>query len=325
MFLMVVLCSPVSAAGTGRPSAVLHLHFGRVVTRACAQVMTSRSYTLIPFSAPRPYASCAGLVLLNDRTGARKTLIQGGYVTPIAFGMPWVVYDDNLRPELENVITGKHARFRYVSGIGPEQIRIGSHWVEHQIASDQPCSDGHVGCGPPTYRYDNLKTGRYRSRPQTSSTRILDLNSPTLTQSICPPLQVPPGGVVNVYPPFAVLSTSNGSFLERCGTRLHKPVGAGGTIAGDGLFASHTLVLWTDGPPATATQAIGVQLPSLAGVTLTLPQLDGAPANIAAMDDYRLYVESQTGAVWSAALPYLGNTSTDTLALSSRTAPAPSR
>jgi len=63
MLLIVVLCSPVSAASSaGRSVVVLHLHFRRVVARACPQVMTSGGYTLVPFSAPHPNAMCAGLV-----------------------------------------------------------------------------------------------------------------------------------------------------------------------------------------------------------------------------------------------------------------------
>jgi hypothetical protein len=111
---------------------------------------------------------------------------------------------------------------------------------------------------------------------------------------------------VHFYRPFAVVSGPAGSFLERCDARVRIPVGGGGTIAAGGLVASQSLVLWLGRPDGSAAaRGIGVQLPSLRDVTLALPRGIGPPL-AAALDDYRLYVVSQAGVVWSAALPPSG-------------------
>jgi hypothetical protein len=174
--------------------------------------------------------------------------------------------------------------------------------------------------------FQNIGTGKVRKDP-TTATRIVDLNSPTLTRSLCPPLHTPRlnnvygagtfYGALEFYGTFAVAQglASHGSaaYLEHCGSRLHRLLTNGPTQYQFAPLGASTRALIWQSSPATLT---GLFLPGLQRFIVRLPH-DAvlgtwAPADFSlpqiALTPRSLYIRTATGDLWTAKSPSLSLT-----------------
>lgn len=207
-------------------------------------------------------------------------LRPGGPTSVLAFGAPWILFDHNPSFDLYNIATRKWRALGCDSPRcmpdGTMGYALGARWLEFIVQGQQSCGDGiHFECGPDTYAFYNLRTHRARRGSPQTSTRIVDLGSPTLVRKLCPPLRVPAGGSVELEGRVGVITDAHGSFLERCGSRQHMPVDAPPPDVPPGsLFVSSRAVLWPvlDQLGAWTGRIGGVSLPSLRRFTGTLPR-----------------------------------------------------
>jgi len=200
-------------------------------------------------------------VLIDEQTGKRVTLAPptGCYfdnANSAALGGSWVVATCNPPPpgprylyELYNIPNATWTRFSpdvqqmfafdADCKTGDPQCSasytaIGKEWIEFQIA----CG---YHCGPTTLAFQNIQSGQVDDQPadwRPGGTEIPDLNSPTLTRTLCKPLDVPGGftdpatgqtlpGTIVFYGRFVVAQQVNGdnyyssTYLEQCGSSLH--------------------------------------------------------------------------------------------------------
>ena len=150
---------------------------------------------------------------------------------------------------------------------GSSYAAIGQRWIELEVT-----------CGyhtyPSTAAFEQIDTGQVVPQPAgvgPGGRQVLDLSSPTLTQTLCAPLRVPSTGAIAIHGRFALESprdvTGNleQTYLERCGSSVHMPIGGA-----DSMFAaSATAVLWT---PVASGEIDGLLLPSLRPLKLRLPR-----------------------------------------------------
>lgn len=302
--VVVVVCGLVATPGWGEGPSQLRLKFTKVVDYAafhCGNnVQTSHDYTVIAVvSGPsQSCSSSAGFLLVNDRTGAKRVLPLRGLADVIAYGFPWILFEHNLRGQLYNIQTRKYTWFSRLGGNLTIGYELGSDWLEYINESDQPCSDGHIGCGPDTYGYYNLITHKTRGTATRTSSTVIDLDTPALTRRLCAPVQVPAGGeFIKTFGRYNVMYGPTGTYLQKCGSSTQWPFGGGD-------FWSEKLVLSQAAPtPYQQTGEItGVRLPSMSQVNVTIPAMLGAGVTLAELDDYRIYLENAEGTVWSATI-----------------------
>lgn len=175
--------------------------------------------------------------------GARDDGWARGYSTPL--GGSWVVtvchsgsfelYSIPSRrwipfsPDVEQMfaLSGLCAN-RYPPLCGAQFATIGEEWIRFDV------SYGYHS-GPVVSLFEQVKTGQVRGEPAgvaPGGNQILDLDSPSLTRTLCDPLQMPvvPGSVVPDGR-FAIDVESEApeyvqhAYLERCGSSLHEPIG----------------------------------------------------------------------------------------------------
>jgi len=199
-----VVVSGGSASGSEASRSapiVLALTFRPVVPFANGNcggpVWTSGRYALVSISSPTPYACATSFMLIDDKTGKEKAIRESGVEEVQAFGAPWILFLENGHYALYNIATKKTHSCRVspcVSAPDGDALgyALGSRWLDAFIQQPGPCGDGvHNGCGPITESFYNIKTGRLRYTPSSSSTTIADLDSPRLFHRVCPPLQGP--------------------------------------------------------------------------------------------------------------------------------------
>jgi hypothetical protein len=164
---------------------------------------------------------------------------------------------------------------------------VGSDWIEYDETS--------VRLGD-VLVFQNITNGQARANPADATT-VPDLNSPELADHLCSPVRRPAKGTITPDGQFAIVTGPTGTFLERCGTRLHLALDNGPflTITARALY-------WLAGPHGPIN---GILLPSLRRFTIP-----GPPGDLIYMSvsDRHLYVEaaappSPLTHVWSAPLP----------------------
>jgi hypothetical protein len=309
--LLVAAALGATAGAAAAKPQTLKLHFQRVaigVDGHCGNaVLTSGPYMLASLARPHTRACASRFLLIDDRTGKRTVLRPGGYATVQAFGAPWILFSHNLRAELYNIATRRWTPFRCGNGCAPDGTLyevIGARWVEFVVQGQQSCGDGvHFECGPVTYAFYNLRTHKVRHGSPQTSTRIVDLDSPTLVRRVCKPLRAPAGESLTYEGKFVVVSEAHGSFLERCGSPRRIALGAG-TLAGGGLLANpHAVMSRVAGPAGVVGGTFdGIWLPSRRRFTATGPPGYDTFGAIAALDAVRLYVAEPGGTLWAATL-----------------------
>ena len=186
---------------------------------------------------------------------------------------------------------------------------IGSQWFEFQIT----CG---YHCGPTTFGFQNIQSGEVDDQPpdwKPGGTEIPDLNSPTLTRTLCEPLRVPRGftdpnsgtmpGTIEFYGQFAVAQQWSAgnlnlyTYLERCASRLRKSIDPNGWP----IAANTRAVIWMTGYSHPAFD--GLFLPTLRRFRLTRPP----SASLAGLSAKHLYAVTPDGRLYATAAPVQPN------------------
>lgn len=236
-----------------------------------APPLTNGTYTV--FS--QPYV--ADGTLLDEATGATRSIPAGptaqGCQVNLFFGGssllydcgelelytvpggPWRTIPVNPRVERQCMGTAQQGGECEVAGVGTD-------WVESAISL-------HGEDGTTDY-FQNLKTGRVESRTPANSfinpNPAVNLNSPSLTRTVCRPLSPPKDGDLLMAGRYAVSQHHNLWYLQRCGQHTR-------TLLGRKLIqvaAGAKLVAWIN-PFRGAPRIDGVLLPSLRRFTTALP------------------------------------------------------
>src|SRR5262249_33430363 len=138
-------------------------------------VLTSGDYALVPFAGGWAYGvhTCSPVALINDRTGTKTLLRHSTRTEVLAFGAPWILFDEsgagNSDTVLYNIATHKTARLNRC-GIAcsemnkePMSYRLGSRWLAITFQHYAPCGDGiHDSCGGRSVTYYNVITHQVR-------------------------------------------------------------------------------------------------------------------------------------------------------------------
>ena len=268
--------------------------------------------------------------MIDGRTGKRVVLtppvgcsFDDGYYSPL--GGSWVVTACGSGAlELYGIPTGTWIPFSpdlsqmfALSGIcangypplcGAQYATIGDQWIEFDI------SYGYHS-GPIVPMYEQIKSGQIMTEPAgvtPGGSQIIDLSSPSLTRTLCAPLQMPvrpgtivPDGRFAIDTEGAAPSYSRHAYLERCGSSLHEPIGTDLSL----FTADSQAVLWSAG--SSVNELDGVFLPSLRRLKIRLPQelasfckQKGAVCIAGlALTSHALYVSEENGQVWAAPSP----------------------
>jgi hypothetical protein len=322
----VVAVAGLTATAAAKPRRhiaprVLHLHFssGGMATT----VTTDGRYVVLggPYPATAETPSTTTATLIDETTGTQTQVSYPG-CSPVALGDPGLLFGGCApnygTTELYALPNGVWQTLN-VGGIGWSPVAIGADWIELQESCEElsHCTN--------SYEFLSLQTGQ-SARDPTNAGTYADLNSPTLAQTVCKPLRVPKvagdegsviyaaePGSLTFYGKFAISAGGYGAprFLERCGSRLHRQIGAlvGGFPA---LGANSRLVVWQSGP----RQLRGLFLPRLRRFVIPLPAkintLDinggtGFPGAIAASSRHLYLLNSSENAAyrryWIAPLP----------------------
>jgi hypothetical protein len=242
--LALFVSAPALAAGE-RATVSLHLAF-RAVAHGVSDLQVSGPYVSFTQTASNRQRTVARLVLLDDRTGKRIATPRGctlAFLGDPRVGLYCYSRSSGLMYDAFNVRTRKLRRLPCSGSCQrppANLVAVGSRWFEVEIDPHQPCGDGiHNSCGPTTFAFYNIRTGRQKV-PVTSGSETVELNSPTLTRRLCPPLVEPPGyspttdtgstpttitgSSFTFDGPFAVAQKPSGIYIQRCGSRLDLPL-----------------------------------------------------------------------------------------------------
>jgi hypothetical protein len=274
-------------------------------------------------------------VLVDTRTGHRTTVVEAGCSIPEAVGGASILFlnsgptcgqDTNDAYELYSITTGQTKALtvnpdpelsecsemaeQIAAGCAPVTA-VGADWV----AFAPTCGQDH--CGGPSYAFQNLATGATGTPSIDNSSTTIDLDSQTLTRSLCKGVTVPPDSnnergspSVTVDGRFAIATSAGGSYLEQCGSRLHESLtytSYPGCWAGFCAPPSNShAIIWESAP----LRLSGIFLPSRQRFTIPVPaKVDPAPGPYVNGDQYSLvlaphtlYVENN-GNVWTTPIP----------------------
>jgi hypothetical protein len=184
---------------------------------------------------------------------------------------------------------------------------VGSDWAKFVSG----CSMEH--CGSPDVVFENLFTGATAADP-VSRTVVPDLDSRTLARKLCKPVTVPtltssysPPGLGSVASDgrFQIATGDGGSYLEKCGAKLHRFLTFSATAS------SPRAIVWESKPG----HVTGVFLPSLERFTIAVPanvdpsasssQFDQQDPYTLALTTHILYVGVGVGVptTWTTPIP----------------------
>jgi hypothetical protein len=295
--LLAMLIAMPAVAGAHAP-VVVPIKF-RLVAQGASLPSVSGPYVGFTQTTSTRRRTREQFVLLDDRTG--KRIVMPPNCDAGVVGVPWVALycgESSQWYGLYNIRTRKLTRFPcealcqqdyYYSNIRA----VGATWLEVQVEPHQPCGDGvHYTCGPTTYVYYNIRTGKPRF-PSVGQSTIVDLNSPTLTRQICPPLL---GPSLAFYGSFAVAEEPSGIYVERCGSHLKMPLVLApyaGTLLGNTRAVAFCSEL--------SQPQSGIFLPSLRRFTFALPS--GLAGRCPVLGARHVYVDDARGRLWAAAFP----------------------
>lgn len=240
-------------------------------------------------------------VLIDDRTGKQIVLDRFG-CGAAALGVPWVLFQCNgSNFTLYNVSTGKSKSLACGQAcdqalIQDEGLLVGKRWIEFIEEPRGDCGDGeHSTCGPTTYVFKNIQTGKMRYPAPLTSSEVYDLDSPALVRSLCSPLGVPAAGSFDLLADgFGIAFERSGAFLERCHSSLHMELPAFEL----GPWLNSHMIFWA--MPNQAGRYQGMFIPSLRRFTFTIPPVIDGETTLA---NDRIYVARDSGGEWAAAMP----------------------
>jgi hypothetical protein len=292
---LAVVAGPASAH---RASKVrdLRLHFRSL---GIGSVEADGRYVVLAHGYPRPDVT---FTLLNEETGTDRPLPQTDPCTAVqVFGGPWLFgggcagANDVLTIPLYSLATGTRrlvaindsfcvAQNAY--GGSCNARNVGSDWVQFEITAYHETTQ---------VLFQNLGTGAIRSAPKLTATTELDLNSPTLTSRICPPLRQGPNTELTFYGRFAVDAHflghgTSAEFLVRCGSKLHLRL----TSAG---FGDSSALMWAAGSHLLK----GIALPSLTRFEIRTPSAFNDDETSFTLSSKTLYAQDNQQHLWATA------------------------
>ena len=155
---------------------------------------------------------------------------------------------------------------------------VGADWIEYWVPNPNATYQQFV--------FQNIDTGQTRTLAgwQPSGQVIPDLNSPSLGQRACAPVRVPDvwyadgedwPGTVSFFGRYAVVGGTTRAekafgYLERCGTRMHRWIGAVGALGSGYASANAHAVVWQQ---SFGSDLQGAYLPSLKKFTVDTTDL----------------------------------------------------
>lgn len=318
---VLVLLVLATMAGSASAAVVVRPRW-RVVDQKAFGIAKSGPYVLLGWESGRA-------LLIDGRTGKRVTLapragcsFDDGHYSPL--GGSWVVTGCRSGSfELYSIPTGRWIRFtpdldqmyaasglcanRYPPLCGAQYATIGSEWIEFDVSYGY-----HSGPIVPTYT--RIRSGQITTEPPgvtPGGNQILDLDSPSLTRTLCDPLRLPvpfativPDGRFTVFEEIEPPNYDLHAYLERCGSSLRKTIGTDVSS----FAADPQAVLWSGGSP---TELDGLSLPRLGRLRIQLPDqvasLCRRKGSVCisglALTRRTLYVSAWNGQIWSAGSP----------------------
>jgi hypothetical protein len=177
---------------------------------------------------------------------------------------------------------------------------IGKDWLEFVVQTLGSCGANvdEYTCGPIVDSFYNLRTGKIITPALNRRDVTVDLDTPVLLHKVCKPVTVPAGATVTAEGAFAIVSTSNTTTLERCGSRLHRLLKWGVAAV------SSRAVIWAL-PRRSAGKSnryAGIYLPSLKRFSFNLPAGIHDAWDFA-LDNEKVYFADGRGRLWAARLP----------------------
>jgi len=300
LLLAPVFAGLIAASAMAAPAPQFGLHPRKLPYELSSYPIVSGNYALLSLS--QPYNT---YVLIDDQTDTQTKIVPPGgsgcQLWANAFGVPWLLFYCG-GPTLYNIHTrrwtalpcGEACENTGVAAPGA----IGSHWVE--IDENAYCDSRYDPCSTPDafVALPSGKTGSYTP----SSHTLLDLNSPSLSQTICAPWSS--ADVSAIDGQFVAVAEGTEPGVARCGSSTVLPVVPGtseGFTETDHLMSGCPLTPTPSGGGVSGPRE-GVFLPSLERFTMTLPA-SFQPCT-GELDDEALYVWSERpDRVWRAQLP----------------------
>jgi hypothetical protein len=322
--MIALSCASAAASAHQRKPAplVLHPRF-HVVGRGPAGVYIDGPYVLLMTAAANFEASGT---LIDEQTGTQTSVSYPGCYLPELggedpFGGPWLMLfcgqpGQGLSGfELYNLHTGEWKAVvpdpaiisygYHCSGgapyCGSSVVGFGADWIEWEE---------HCRYCDYTFLFQNIDSGAVQRLPgwQVGGRVIPDLDSPSLAQTLCPPLTVPAGlppipgatpevGGVSFYGSFAIASSPIKDVLERCGSRLKVAIGDGNELL---LGASSHAIVWAGKPKSRTLE--GLFLPSLRPFAIaTSPST--SPREVVLSSGELYVVDGNSGTVFATPAP----------------------
>ena len=250
------------------------------------------------------------LTLIDGLTGTKRPLPQSDPCTAVsAFGGPWLVGSGcfsadgaqtvalySLASRQTRSVTINDNECSYQNNLGGQSCRVqsaGADWIGFEISAYHEANQG---------LFQNLQTGALTSEPTLTPTTQVDLNSPTLTSRICPPLRQVPNSSLSFYGPFAIDEVERHhafpEYLVRCGSKLHMRLTSPLDVFGAGprVFGSSSALMW----PAGAHLLEGIALPSLARFEIRTPSAFDDQVTSFTLSSRTLYAEDNNMDLWAA-------------------------
>lgn len=241
-------------------------------------------------------------VLIDKRTGKQRVLTRSPCAGSITIGGPWLMCTVSpVSAWLYNLRRGGWTNV-HTPCLGElcDQAAVGTYWIK-----TFGVSHGLPGVPiRPSVGLVNIRTGSVIGDPAIpGGSTSDDLNSASGQQGLCPPLRYPPDvvvGSVTFYGRFALIANGGIPQLQACKSQLNLRLGAP-------WAASTNAVVWST-PPVQAGRYLmqGVFLPSLRHFTIRLPRDLAGGISAIAVSGRSLYVDSNTGHLWTAQLPTRG-------------------
>jgi hypothetical protein len=290
------------------------------IRTGAATVFASGNYVLSNFQNGLTFPNAP--LVINDRTGTATALDR--QCEGDALGPPWVLLTcsqssgsdaTSYDTELYSLTDGSQQTVTPIPGV--PYCPFGAGDTEDECATPDAVGADWIRwdatcyhCAVTSY-FQNIQTGELRDDP-TNATTYADLNSPALAHKTCPGVRLVPAapgpwGSLTYDGQFALVDGAEVNvFLERCGTRMQRPLV-------DESSAS-TAVAWNAGAvvwQAGTSQLNGLFLPSLQSFTIPLPAAivkpPGATENTGAwfvLTSDALYVrDGWYGTLWRTASP----------------------
>jgi hypothetical protein len=309
---LLLAAAPIASASAQKP-LVLKVKWRLVVGSDlldAAYVMANDRYVTFQRGSSYP----GRLTLIDELTGRRKQLSGPGCPTPVpdTFGGPWLLVvcpGTALVPgtyELYNLSNGSWVPFQ----VSPqckftcEPVAVGRYWWK--LLTDE----GIYPYGPSDYYLQNISTGQFERDPATPGGTVFDdLNAPSGSVPLCPPLRYPSVyprggpylGSISFYGQFALTADEPPGAtslyqLRRCGSRLNQSLSDSSDPYLAAPVASSRAVITThDG-----ITLHGWFLPNLRRFTIRTALRDYVTP--AAITDRTIYIFTH-GQLWAATLP----------------------